>query len=168
MESQIWCYGVVALCGGRLRKGTMATVCSSLWENAVPQLSTWCQTLWFLPTCHWCPSRCCPGAGAQRKWVWVSPRAGPSKRRCLKILQFLLPAQPPLVFTARSMGISLSGSETLGWDPSFMIYPSKLIHHTWVGDQPTLCFCSSTPLTHLYECGFFNSLVVRPPYRLIF
>ena len=50
-------YGTIALwlCvqgGGRLWKGTMAAVCSSVWEEAVPQLSPWFQTLQSLPICH--------------------------------------------------------------------------------------------------------------------
>ena len=36
-DSELEC--TVALCGAGLRKGTMAAVGSSVWEEAVPQLS---------------------------------------------------------------------------------------------------------------------------------
>ena len=38
------CLHTVALCVGGLRKGTRATVYSSVWEEAVPQLLPGCQT----------------------------------------------------------------------------------------------------------------------------
>ena len=41
------------------------------------QLSLWHQTLRFLPVCPWCLLGCCPSAGTQREWVWVSPFPGP-------------------------------------------------------------------------------------------
>ena len=52
---------------GGFRKGTMASAHLSVRKNAVPQLSPWCQTLQFLPVCHWCLSSFYPDAGVQRK-----------------------------------------------------------------------------------------------------
>ena len=63
------------LCGcvrGRFRKGITASAHLPVWEKAVPQLLPWCQTLRFLPICHWCLSSCYSGAGAQREWVRIS------------------------------------------------------------------------------------------------
>ena len=63
--------------GGGLRKLTMAFVCLSVWKKAVPQLPPWCQTLQFLPLCHWCLASCYPrDAQAQRECVCVSSHAG--------------------------------------------------------------------------------------------
>ena len=44
-------------------------------EEAVPWDLPWHQTLQFLSVCLWCPSSCCPGARAQREWVYVSFRS---------------------------------------------------------------------------------------------
>ena len=35
-----------------------------------------CQIIQFFPLCPWCLSSCWPGAGAQCKGIWVSPRGG--------------------------------------------------------------------------------------------
>ena len=61
------------------RKGTMASASLSVSEKDVPQLSAWCQTLQFLPICYWCLLSYYPSAGAQMKWLWVSPCVGSSR-----------------------------------------------------------------------------------------
>ena len=64
METQIWYPPVRSVLGG-LRKGTVALVSTLLWEKASPSALTWCLL------------NCCPGAGAQSEWVWVSLCEGP-------------------------------------------------------------------------------------------
>ena len=178
METQIWCCCTVALCGGELKKGKMATVCSSVWEDTVPQFSPWCQILQFFPICHCCPSRCCPIAGAQREWVWVSTCARPFMRKGLRIWQFLLVTQPAQVFAARSYGelsswrwnpVAHEGvSHGAGIPYSQDILPFYIT--TWgLGTSP-FCFphlSPSAPPFHLDECGIFNALVVGLPYNSI-
>ena len=44
-------------------------------EEAASRHLPWCQTLQFLPICHWCPSSYCPAGGAQREWVCISPKS---------------------------------------------------------------------------------------------
>ena len=109
--------------------------------------SPWCQTLQPLPVCHWCPSSCHPGAGAQREWVWVGKSlCGFFKRNCLELLQFLSLTQSLLVFATRSLGSYLPGAGTLvlwglvwGWASSPLRYSSRIfICHTWVREQSVL------------------------------
>ena len=105
-----------------------------------------------------------------------------------EILQFLLPPQPPLVFTARSCEALSSwpwnpGLHSLvwGWDCWLPRYPSQFLSNTQNFYQFYECgsACSATavspcripsslhghlvsaPPTHLDECGFFKTLVVR-------
>ena len=63
--------------GRKLRKGTLASATTSLWEKVSPWLSPWCQTIQLLPVCLWCLSICCSHAGAQTEWVSVSLCRGP-------------------------------------------------------------------------------------------
>ena len=56
-----------------LRKGTVASASTSVWEKAAPQLLSWCHKIQFLPICLWCLFSCCFCAGAQREWVWELP-----------------------------------------------------------------------------------------------
>ena len=121
-------------------------------------------------------------------WCWSQEgvslsksMCGPPKRRRLGIPQFLPPAQPPLVFTVRSYGDLPSwhwnpglGGLVRGWDPSlprypFILYPPPV--DLGLADSISLFLphhCPFTPLTHLDECGFFNSLLFSLPYTSIF
>ena len=80
----------VALWWG-LRKGTMASAISSVWEKAVTHLSPWCQALQFLPVCHWCLSSSCPSAGAQIEWRTC---AGPLKGTAWEFSSFFWRLNP--------------------------------------------------------------------------
>ena len=51
----------------------------SLRESCSCRHSPWCWAVKFLPACLWCLSSCCPSAGAQTKWVQVSPCVVPFK-----------------------------------------------------------------------------------------
>ena len=70
-----------------------------------------------------------------------------------------------LINMLKSHGLSCS-SDTILW--------SSITHCTWVWDHPFMSphvfmhLCLSTPPTYVDECGFFNSLVVRLPFSLIF
>ena len=178
MESQIWCCCSVALCGGGLRKGTM--LLPGLWRSVrkktVPQHLSWCQTLPFLPICHWCPFNCCPCAGSQREWVCLSPKSVNSLLRgdSWESWSFFC-CRSPYWFTARSYMDLSSGCVNLGWvvwcgagiPCSRSIPPSFYPPHMGVG-PPILYRCISNPPTHLDECDFFISLVVRLPHSSIF
>ena len=68
----------------------------------------------------------------------------PFKRRCLRILQFLLPPQLPPVFTARSYGdlsVFLALEPQAGWSGVGLaslvteVYLPMFIRHTWVWDH---------------------------------
>ena len=148
----------------------MVAVCSSVWEKTIPQLLPKCQTPQFLPICYWCPSWCCPSTNAQRDWAWESPCAGLSKRRCLRISQFLPPTQFLLDFIARSYENLSSWHRNTGlvaWHGAGIPHSQDIlpfyIHHTWVWDKPISCLHISTPPIHLDENGFFNSLVGKFP-----
>ena len=149
MESQIWCCCSVAVGVGKLRKGTV--LLPGLWsfvqEETVPQCLPSCQTLQFLPACHWCPSSCCPGAEAQREWFCVSPKTtvvlDSFKRNLLRIPQFLSLPQSPLVFTVRNYGdlFSRHWNPGLGvlvwtWDSLLLRSPSWFL--------PTIRGCGTT------------------------
>ena len=70
MGTQIWCLTVSSMwCG--LRKRTMASANTFVWENAASPALTWCQIIEFLLVCSWCLLSCCPSAGVQREWVHV-------------------------------------------------------------------------------------------------
>ena len=139
---------------GRLKKGAVASA---------HQLSPWCQSLHFLPVCHWCLLSCYPGAGAQREWVSL---CGSFKGNCLGLQKFLPLTLSLLVFAARSYRNLSSwlwnpglGGLVWVWETSLLRYPSRIfIHHMWVWDQPVLRTC---PPTSLDGCGIFNSVVVR-------
>ena len=102
-----------------------------------------------LPVCHWCPSSCCSGAGAQTDWVCVSPEsiAGPLGRDSRE--SAVSSAAPtPLVFTARSYGDLSSwhcnpglGGLVWGWDSLLPRYP------TWFLSITCRCgtACSASP-----------------------
>ena len=76
-------------------------------------------------------------------FVYVLSLCGPFKRTSLKIQQFLLPPQPPLIFTARRYGDLSSwhwnpGLGGLVWcyDPLLRRYPSRFLS--------TTCGCGTT------------------------
>ena len=73
IKSQIWHpASSVVLCGEDSANGHGLCPPFCLRETCL-QLLPWCQTLHYLPVCHWYLSNCYPSAGAQREWVWVSP-----------------------------------------------------------------------------------------------
>ena len=109
-----------------------------------------------------------PGAESQSRWVCmssksvVSPLRGYSFFCCCKPHRFLQP---------EVMGTYLPDAEILGYavwpgagiTGSQGIPPDFYLPHVSVG-LPILHFYISVPPTHLDECDFFNSLVVRLPY----
>ena len=136
------------LCGSvRVRKKRVQKTDNglSVWNKAIPQLLPWCQTLLFLPVCHWCLSSCYPASGAQKEWVWVGKSVCVFfKRNCLGLQKFLPLTQSPLVFVARTYEdlSSLHWNSVLGvlvWDLDSLLprYPSQVfIHHMCMWDQP--------------------------------
>ena len=86
-------------------------------EEAVPHHLPWFQTLQFLPICHWCPSSYCPGAGAQREWIWVSPKstADPLRGDGWESWSFFHYPNPHWFLQPEVIGIYFPGSRTLGW-----------------------------------------------------
>ena len=122
-------------------------------------------------------------------FAYVLRLCGLFKQSLLKIQQFLLPPQPPLIFTSRTYGDLSSqcwntGMYGLawGWGRSLPRYSSQFLsttckcgtacsaaatslHHTM---SPSLSSCCclhvSAPPTQLDECGFSKLLVFRLPY----
>ena len=161
------------LCGGKFGKGTMASACLSVWEEAVPQFLPWCQTLQFLPVATGAFSSCYPGAGAQREWVWLGESmCGLFKRNCLGLQKFIPLTQSPLAFAARSweylsswhrnpgLGAWCGAGTPHAWD----IPPEVLF--TTRGCGTSLFHVSALP-TSLDRCGFCNSVVVRVQFNSI-
>ena len=170
-------FSSAALCGEDSEKEQwpLPGFWSFVQEEAVPQHSPWCQTLQFLPICHWCPSSCCPGAGAQRKWDWVSPKSilGPLRGHTWEPHRFFHCPNPTnfysqklwgLIFLTLELWARWSGVGLRSLTPNF--YPP----HVSVGPacSMSLHHFISTPPTRLNECDFFNFLVVRLPYSSIF
>ena len=131
--------------GGGFRKWTMASACLSVWEEAVPQVSSWCPTLQFLPVCHWCLSSCHPGAGVQMGVSLSKSVCRFFKRNYLGLQKFLW-LSPCWFLQPEVMGTYLPGTGILGWGTwcgrgtsSFLSYSFQIfVHHTWVWDQPVL------------------------------
>ena len=120
IEAKIWCHCSVALCGEGLRKWLW--LLPSLWgfvqEEAVPWHLHQCLTLPFLPMYHWCPSSCCPSAGAQREWVCVSPFqsiSGSLRRDAWESCQFFFHPNPHWFLQPEVMGTYLPGTGTMCW-----------------------------------------------------
>ena len=108
------------LCGyvwGGFRKRTMASACLSIWDKAVPQLLSLCQTLHFLPVCHWCLWSCYPGSGAQSKRVWVNLCVGSSRRTAWDSRSFFHQLNLHWCLQPEVMGTYLPGTGILGWGP---------------------------------------------------
>ena len=130
------------------RKWTIASACLSVWQKAVLEVSPWCQTLQFLPACHWCLSNFCPSAdlvSLPSDLVSLSKSVcGFFKRNCLGLQKFLLPTQSPLVSAARSCEDLSSWHWTPGlgglvwsWDSWLPRYPFQIfVHHTRMWNQP--------------------------------
>ena len=131
------------------------------------------KTLQPVPVCHWCPSSCCLGAGAQREWVWVGESiCGFFKWNYLGFQQFLPPTQSLLLFVARSSGDLSSwhwnprlGCLVWSWDFLLLRYASQIFIHQ--SGRETCPFCIWAPPTSLDGCGFFNPIVVRLPFNSI-
>ena len=179
MESQIWHppAGSVSLGRGVLWKGTMSSVtggCLSVREKALPQLLPWCQPLQFLLVFHWCLSSCYSSAGWSSEGVSLNKSmCAFFKGNCLGLHKFLPLTQSPLFFSARSCGNWPSwhwnpglGNLVWGWYSSLLRHPSQIfIHHIQMWDQPVLCCHRSYSLDGY---GFFNSVLTRLPFNLIF
>ena len=94
------------------------------------------------------------------------------KGNCLKIQQFLLLTQCPLVFAARSYGDLYPGIGILVWG-SLCVEGAPCFHDIPPEFLSTICRCGtsvfhvSAPPTSLDGCGFFNSVVVRLPFNSI-
>ena len=86
----------------------------SVWEEAVPYLLLWCQTLHLLPVCHWCLSSCYPGTGAQRERVWISPCVGSSRGTAWDSRSFFYQLYPCWFLQPEVMGTYHPGTGTLG------------------------------------------------------
>ena len=118
MESQIWCHLSVVLCRRGLGKETILLpgLWSFVWEEGVPKHSPWCQTIHFLPIYHLCPSSCCPGAWAQRKWVCINLKsvAGLLCGKSWESCNFFHCTNPHWFLHPEVMGTYLPGSGTLG------------------------------------------------------
>lgn len=115
-------------------------------------------------------------------WCWSSERVSLSmwvhvcgffKRNCFGLWQFLLLTQSLLVFAARSCGTCLPGTGSLGWGarcgvgaPHSQDIPPEFLSTTH--GCRTRPFHVCTPSTSLDGCGFFNSVVVRLPFNLIY
>ena len=112
-------------------------------------------------------------------WCWSPEGVSLHKSLVLSpksIVQCLPPSQLPLVFVARSYGDLSSwhwnsGLSDLVWGAgiphSWDVPPNFYPPHVGVG-PPISCLMSPTPSSHLNDCDFFNSLVVRLPYSSIF
>ena len=152
------------LCGCRGEGSERGQCHPGLWscvqEEAVSQHSLCCQSLQFLPICHWCPSSCCPSVKAQREWICVSSKSaeGPLGS-LLRIPQFLLLPEPSLVFIVRSYkdlsswhwNSRLSGL-LWGWDPSLLRYPSRFVS--------TTCGCGPFHVSASPVCMNMTSLIL--------
>ena len=161
----------MALCPGGLRKGTIVSAWPAFALMPDISVSPYIPLVCFqlLPQC-WSLER----VSLSKSWVHCRH----FKRRLLRILQFLPPSQPSLVFTARMYGTYLPGPGTLGcvvWfgaviPRSWGIPPNFYLPHVNVGPPiPYLCvFCVSIPPTDRNEYDFFNSLVVGLAYSSIF
>ena len=141
----------------------------------------WCQSLQFLPICHWCPSSCCSGAESQRKWVCISPKsiAGPLKGISSESCSFFCCPNPPWFIQPEIIGTYLPVTGILDWviwswagipfSWGISVYhmrmwdhPSHIsgLLHLSVPLRTSLWLCS---ITYLDQGGFFQSLVVRLP-----
>ena len=172
-------------------------LCSSVWREGSEREQCCCVASGGLPgtlpiSSHFTHSMCVTGtlvvSPRVSGFVYVLRPCGPFKRILLKIQQFLMLPQLPLVFTTRSHGDLFSWHWNTGlcslawsWDCWLPRYPSQFLPTTCecgtTSSAPLLPLCAalhplvslpvSTPPTHLDECGF-KSLVVRLPYSLIF
>ena len=167
MDSQMW-HQPPGFVGGGFRKGTKA--CLFVWEKTVPQLSPWWQTLHFLPVSHWCLSSLCPGPGAKRDWVWLSPCVHSGRGTAWDSRSFFYPLNLYWFCSQELLGAYLPGTGTLLWGawcgpgtPCSWDTPPKFLSTTHgYGTSP---FRVWAPTTSQDGCGFFNSIVVRLPFN---
>ena len=162
--------------GRGLSRGAIASPTSSVLVKAVPHLSPWCQTLQSLPVCHCGLSSCCPGAGAQQQWVWVSPCTGALRGTAWESSSFFHQLILHWFLQPEAIGIYLSSTGTVGWAAwcgaviphSQGIPPNFYLPHMDVGlvHSVSLCFCISAPPISLYGCTiFFNFVFEGPPFN---
>ena len=166
-------------------EGTMPL--PGIWEEAVSWHSTWCQSLQCLPICHWCPSSCFLGAESQRGLACISHKSirGPFRGDFWESYSFFHHPNSHWFLQPEVMETYLPGAGTLGsvvccgpgvphfWGISPNFYPLHMgvgmpILHLRTSPRISAHLHISFPPTHLDECSFFNSLIVRLPYSLIF
>ena len=154
------------------------TVCGwGVWEGTMPfvWLSASLQSLPPLPTSKLGPS----GADSWVGWfVYILGPCGSLQQTLLWGWEFLLPPQPPQVFSVSGLRLYFPALEL--WVVLFLtpqLFLLVYLHAMWdhLVLQPPPCQMSFLPWLPVYfpptgldECFFFNSLVVRLPYRSIF
>ena len=109
-QSALW------LCGGRLRKWTVASASTSVWEKAAPPALALMPDNSFPPCISQMFSICCHSAEAQRELFWVSlcmgPLRGTARESIVSVFHSLNPhwfLQPEVTAT------SLPDTGSLGW-----------------------------------------------------
>ena len=153
MESQIWHQPTGSVWGG-LSKGQ--------WPLLSP-----CQTLQSVSVYHWYAWNCHASTGAQREWVWVG-----------ESMCGFVPLRVSPVSSTDSIPSGFCNQKFWG-----LIF---LAQESWAGGPgvgvglltPKIClpnfsprgcgaspFLNHAPPTSLDGCGFFNSVVVRPPFN---
>ena len=148
---RIWRHCFVDLCGGRLAKGKISTVwpLEFCWEEAVPRQSL-------------CPSSRFPCAGAQREWVYVSPKsiAGPLKWDTWYSYSLFCRPDSHWFLQPEVMRMYLLGFRTLSWVvwcgariPCSRSIPSEF-HPPRVGMGLSIHASVSTCLCRSYASGW--------------
>lgn len=174
----IWQRGCLPACfvaGGRGRgKGflTQGQWQLFLWPSPLSH------TTQFLPVCLWCPSNCCPFAGAQGECLWGSEHVcGPFKRvpRFPNVFHFTQIHQIPADFHSQMWWLFFlplvlcGGQPGVGWDsPHSLGGPTQLSYR--FGFSTTTCGCGASLFhvsTLLQSCGgfFFISLFIGLLFR---
>ena len=145
---------------GGLRKGTVASANTSVWEKVAPQVLPWCQKIHFLPTCL-VPFELLPRCWSSEGVSLSKSLCRPFKRNCLGIRHCFL--QPADMVTYHP------GTRTLGWGAwcgpgtlcSLDISPDFYPPHVNVGPA-VLC------LSYQSQCSFFfNSVFLGLPFSSI-
>ena len=158
------CCGTV--CVGRVREGTIPLAGLSAGVQSLPQL----------PTSKLGPSGTDSWVGG---FVYILGPWGSLQQTLQWGWEFLLLLQPPQVFTARGFEALFPGAGTLDCIACLAPQLFFLVICTQMQDLLALQLPAyhasslrrlpiSAPPTCLYECFLFNSLVVQPPYSLIF
>ena len=163
MQSQIW-YLPASSVGEGLRKATMASASTYVWEKAAPQLLPWCQTTQLFLICLCCLLTCFPGSGAQSNSVWVSlytgSLRGTAKESSISIFHSLILTG----FYSQKLWKLLLPLETWAEGPGLWLGPHTpeisfpiFMYLTWVWDQHIPCV---HPSFQSGCCFLFNSVVV--------